>query len=251
MKKLIVMLILISFSLYNLYSQQDTIVKRNNERIACKIKEISSDEIKYQTPENDILKGIDKTEVTKVILSSGVVMNFQNPMYNQENYADQKKNCLKFKLLSPLFQYSDFTYERSLKPGASMELSLGIIGLGKHYGDKLGGSSFRLGYKFIKSPDFYLKGLRYAHILKGMYFRPEAAVSVYEKNSTDIFSTAMLFVVGNQWVFNNILAVDLYFGLGYGYSTHKPYEYWQYGYSIIARDFPAAVTSGFRIGVLF
>ena len=248
MIRAIIFLGFIFFNFSNLFSQ-DTIVKRDNERIVCKIKEIGTDEIKYQLINNDILIGIDKDDVSKVVLSSGLTMTFQKSMDDKNNYKDQRKNCFKFRLFSPLYGYSDFTYERSIKPGSSFECSLGAIGLGKHYFDNLSGVSFRIGYKFIKSPDFYLSGLRYAHILKGLYFRPEIATSTYKKEDEDIFAAAILFNVGNQWIFNNIIALDFYFGLGYGYSSNNSFNI-QYGYSTGAKEFPIAISSGFRLGFL-
>ncbi|NVO09434.1 MAG: hypothetical protein HXX16_05680 [Bacteroidales bacterium] len=228
---------------------QDTIVKRNNERVVCKIKEISTDEIKYQMLNNEVIFGIDKNEVSKVILFSGVTMNFQHSMEDKDNYKNQKKNCLKFRLLSPLYGYSDLIYERSLKPGSSIEGSLGIIGLGKQYNEDIKGVSLEIGYKFIKSPDFYIKGMKYTHLLKGSYFKPEVAVSSYKRNSNDIFSMALLFNIGNQWIFNDLVAVDLFFGLGYGYSSDNSFNL-QYGYSTGDKDFPVAISAGFRIGFL-
>jgi hypothetical protein len=236
--------------IYNLCAQ-DTITKRNNEQIICKIKEIGTDEIKYQPLGNDIIIVIDKNDVSKVVLSSGMVMKFQDSMHDKNSYIGQSKNAIKFRFLSPLYGYTDLTYERSLKPGSSMEFSLGLIGLGKHYSDdEANGASLRFGYKFIKSPDFYLKGLRYTHILKGAYFRPEIAASLYSRNSEQIFAGAILMNVGNQWVFDNFVVLDLYFGLGYGFSSNDEFGV-QYGYSTGSSEFPIAISSGFRIGFLF
>ncbi len=59
----------ISFIAFNNLYSQDTIVKRDNERIICKIKEIGSDEIKYQPLSDNIIIGIDKNKVVKVVLA--------------------------------------------------------------------------------------------------------------------------------------------------------------------------------------
>jgi hypothetical protein len=166
-------------------------------------------------------------------------------------------------LLSPLYGYSDFTFEHSLKPGSSIECSLGIIGLGANYDNNQKGVSMRFGYKFIKNPDFYLKGMRYAHILKGAYFRPELAFSFYNKDvvhyddwifnsytkNETIFSGALLCIVGNQWVFNDRILVDLYAGVGYGFSTYDEFDL-QYGFSTGSSDSQIALSAGFRIGFL-
>jgi hypothetical protein len=250
MLKAILLFGIFSLGIQHLFAQ-DTIMKRNNEQIICKIKEIGTDEIKYQPLGNDVIIVIDKNEVSKVVLTTGLVMTFQNSMFDTNNYKEQNKNAIKFRFLSPLYGYTDLTYERSLKPGTSVEFSLGLIGLGKHYSDEdVSGASLRFGYKFIKSPDFYLKGLRYAHILKGSYFRPEIAASFYSRNSEDIFSGALILNVGNQWVFDNFILLDLYFGLGYGFSSNNEFQV-QYGYSTGSSEFPIAISSGFRIGFLF
>ena len=231
-------------------AQQDTIVKRNSERIVCKVKEIGTDEIKYLLPGNDVIIVVDKNEVSRIILASGKVMNFANSMTDSNSYTDQRKNCLKFRIISPLMGYTDIIYERSLKPGASLELGMGIIGAGKHYVHDYSGGSLRIGYKFIKSPDFYVKGMRYAHVLKGAYFRPEVAASYYKRDSKEVFATAILFNIGNQWIFNDLVAIDIFGGIGYGYSSRDTYDI-QYGYSTGATDFPIAFSTGFRIGFLF
>ena len=256
-----------------MYSQ-DTIVKRDNERIICKIKEIGSDEIKYQPLSDNIIIGIDKNKVVKVVLASGMVMNFHNSMDDLENYKDNNKNCLKFTLLSPLYGYSGFTWEHSLKPGSSFECSLGIIGLGINTNgsnDQCTGATFRFGYKFIKTPDFYLKGLQYAHVLKGLYFRPEIILSDFNQpttnynysymnyststNSNNIFNGAILFNMGYQWIFDNSIAVDIFFGLGYGFGSSSDNillsgtQY--FGYILGTSKDPYAFSTGFRIGFLF
>ncbi len=249
MKKLFIILVIILIGFNDLFSQ-DTIVKRDNERIVCKVKEVATDEIKYQTLDNDIILGIDKNDVSQIVFSNGLVMNFQKSMDNADNYKEQRKNAVKFRLLSPLYGYSDIAFERSLKPGASIECSIGLIGLGKQIitNDVLG-ASVRVGYKFIMTPDFYLKGLQYAHVLNGFYIRPEIATSIYKRNSNNIYSMALLINIGKQWVLNNIMVVDWFVGIGYGYSSDDSFDI-QYGYMTGARDFPIALSSGFRVGFL-
>ncbi|MDZ7613836.1 MAG: hypothetical protein U5K51_09125 [Flavobacteriaceae bacterium] len=41
------------------------------------------------------------------------------------------------------------------------------------------GVFFKFGYKLIRTPDYYLKGMKYAHILKGSYIKPEIALSSF------------------------------------------------------------------------
>ena len=250
MKTVFALFILLLVTLSS-YAQQDTLVKRNNERIVCKVKEIGTDEIKYLLAGSDIVMVIDKNDVSRVVTSAGTVIAFDESMKDEKPFLDQHKNLFKVGVFSPLAGYTALAYERSLKPGSSMELGVGIIGAGQKFGTyKSEGVSVRLGYKFIKSPDFYLKGMRYAHLLKGGYFRPEIVTSMYHRHYKDIFACAILLNIGNQWVFNDFIALDLYVGAGYGYSTEDEYDI-QFGYSTGARDFPLALTSGFRLGILF
>ena len=47
-----------------------------------------------------------------------------------ELYATQNRNIIKSDFLNLLGTYLSFTYERSIKPGRSFELTLGFIGMG-------------------------------------------------------------------------------------------------------------------------
>ncbi len=249
---------------------QDQILKKNNELIKCKIKEIGLDEIKYTLPEysQDVTMVIDKDDIIKIIFENGKEMEFLKAMTNPENYKDNKKNILKIDFLSPLSGNTTFAYERSLRPGRSYEFNLGIIGLGTDPGDENAGGVFlKFGYKFIKDPDFYLRGMRYAHILKGGYIKPEIAFGFFShdawnydynyynggsyKEREDVFSGTVQLVFGKQWVFDNAFAVDIYAGVGYGFSDADSYQSYHYGYTIADESFPIAFSSGLKIGYLF
>lgn len=247
---------------------QDIIMKKNNELIKCKIKEIGLDEVKYILPEysEDVMLSIDKDDIIKIIFENGKEMEFQQKMTNPETYSDNKKNILKIDFLSPITGNTTFGYERSLRPGRSFEANLGIIGLGTNPDEENAGGAFvKFGYKFIKDPDFYLRGMRYAHILKGGYVKPELAFGFYshdtwnyddyyynhETRREDVFSGTIQLVLGKQWVFDNTFAVDIYGGVGYGFSTSESGTAYHYGYTIADSDFPIAVSGGLKIGWLF
>ena len=246
---------------------QDLIMKKNNELIKCKIKEIGLDEIKYILPEysEDVLLSIDKDDIVKIIFENGKEMEFQQNMTNPLSYKDNKKNILKIDFLSPLTGNTTFAYEQSLRPGRSVEASLGIIGLGIDPGDENPGGAFiKLGYKFIKDPDFYLRGMRYAHILKGGYIKPEIAFGFFSRDDyyrydyynsgtgrEDVFSGTFQLVFGKQWVFDNAFAVDTYTGIGYGFSTDEGFDGYHYGYMIADQSFPVSFSAGLKIGYLF
>jgi hypothetical protein len=214
---------------------------------------------------SEVAFAIAKENVAKIIFENGKEMSFQREMSNPDNYADNKKNALKINFLSPLYGSTSLSYERSLKPGRSIEGTLGFIGLGIDQRDENpAGAYAKFGYKFIKDPDFYLRGMRYAHVLKGAYFKPEIGIAFFERdashyndygqyqaNSRESVLTAVLqIVMGKQWVIDNAFLVDFYFGLGYGISSTDETSYY-YGFSIANSSFPISASSGLKIGFLF
>lgn len=254
---------------------QDIILKTNDEMIKCKIKEVGLDEVKYMLPEysQDVLFSIDKDKISKIIFENGEEMTFQKEMTNPANYADNNKNAIKVEFMAPLVGNTSFSWEHSMKAGRSLEATLGIVGLGIDNSDENPGGVFmKFGYKFIKSPDFYLRGLRYAHLLKGSYVKPEIMLglvghdeyewhdnydpygywSSYEThNRESIFGGAVQVVFGKQWIFDNVFAIDTYAGIGYGFtSTSGHEEYYHYGFMVPDNEFPVAFSAGLRLGIL-
>lgn len=254
---------------------QDYIIKKNNDTLNCKIKEVAMDEIKYALPDfpSDVSFSIDKDAVYKVVFSNGKELIIQQEMSNPANYLDNKKNAIKIDFLSPLTGNTTFSYERSLKPARSIEGTLGIIGLGTDYNDvDQRGAFIKFGMKFIKSPDFYLRGMRYAHVLKGAYIRPEVQLGYYSRlnemyyedydpynpywysysEREENFTAAILLNIGKQWVFDNSFLVDWYVGVGYGFDSNND-DYNEYHYSFVNadEDVPLSFTAGLKIGFLF
>jgi hypothetical protein len=192
-------------------------------------------------------------------------------MTNAENYIDNKKNALKLDFTSPLFGYTAISFERNLKPGRSIEATVGIIGFGlDNMNANAGGANIKFGYKFIRDPDFYLRGMRYAHILKGGYIKPELSFGVFDsdyetynydynsyyynpvKHRETVISGAFQIVFGKQWVFDNIFLIDYSLGIGYGFSASSGNQtsIYHYGYSVGPSEFPISFSTGLRIGLL-
>ncbi|NOX45744.1 MAG: hypothetical protein GXO89_02060 [Chlorobi bacterium] len=254
---------------------QDLIVKKNQDTIFCKIKEVATDDIKYSLPEypDDLRFSIEKEKVNKAVFSNGKEMVFVNELSNPENYIGQKKNAIKIDFMSPLTGNTTFAFEHSLKPGRSIEGTLGIIGLGidpNEVGPR--GAFLKFGMKFIKSPDFYLRGMRYAHILKGAYVKPEISLGYYSKlfeyhdysgsynyiysiERQNVFTGAFHLDIGKQWVFDDAFLLDFFFGLGYGFATYPKNSYsdptYQFGYIILSEEVPISLSAGLKIGFLF
>ena len=250
---------------------QDRIIKITNDTIMCQVKEVGDDEVKYTQKDfrGDLIFGIDKNKVSRIIFSDGKELTFKDSMYDPAKYEKQHKNALKVGFLSPLFGATSFTFEHSLRPGDSWEVTLGIIGLGSDItNNSPSGAYLKLGYKFIRSPDFYLKGMQYSHILKGAYIRPEVCFSTYSFKSglmydyfgnliTDSNSrkTNTMFAImlnfGKQWVFQDRFLIDWFTGAGYGFGSTNSDNPFHYAFLGGSSGTAFAITSGIRIGVLF
>ena len=88
------------------------------------------------------------------------------------------------------------------------------------------GVGFRAGYKLKRSPDVYLSKMRYGHILKGAYFKPEIIVSIYNEDvptfakppsqsgydiaRRNATSGALMMNLGKQWIFSDQFSLDIY-----------------------------------------
>jgi len=252
---------------------QDKIIKKNNETISCKIVEIGIEEIKYEDPElsDGPVISILISNVKKVVLSSGRIIEFKDPLTDPESYIEDKKRALKIHFLSPLVEHLSFSYEKSLKPGRSLETGLGLIGVGFDTDPQVKSRGLRLeaGYKFMRTPDFYQAKNKYSHILKGSYVKPQVLISAYNITQQDAFlsgqsidedvlSFAFVINLGKQIIYDNAFLIDYSVGLGYGYSSQKEYlddfyQGWrpnQYGFLVGDKNSPIALTGTLKIGWL-
>lgn len=244
---------------------QDRLIKTNNDTISCTVKEIGDLEIKYSIPDvsETILFGVDKNDVSKIILANGKELNFSQALKDPENYAANHKNALKVNFLSPLFNSLKLSYEHSLRPGRSIEATLGLIGVGNDiYDADEQGVFVKVGYKFIKSPDYYVRGQRYAHILKGAYIRPELAFSHYSYDDDELFGSSererktntmygILLNFGKQWVIDNGFVVDTFIGVGYGFGDNTGDWGSHKAFLGGVDEFPLAISGGVRVGWCF
>lgn len=271
----IIAMLLFALCISNFAKAQDLIYKKNKEVLVVKIIEVGIDEIKYKdfSKQDGMTLVIAKAEVYKVKYENGKEQIFLDEMENPNNYANNKRSAIKIDFLAPMFGQFTMGYERSLKPGASIELQLSIIGAGVQ-NDKdfsASGAFIRVGYKFIKSPDFYLRGMRYSHILKGSYIRPEFTIGQCSETVTDydysIFGFvsskptdrevtfgAIMLNFGKQWVVNDVFLVDYFVGLGYGFSTkHQDKDAYSFNNHAMIGPFldnPISFNVGLKIGRL-
>jgi hypothetical protein len=250
MKKLINFLALFLVGFVMQSNAQDALIFRNKaETLYVKVVEVGTTEIKYKlwpVDESMPVMSEKKDKIKRIIFANGTVMKFsESDFADPTNYADQKKMAIKLDMFSMLLGSTSLAFEQSLEPGRSWEVGVGIIGLGAdpdNFGNKKG-VFVRAGYKFINTPDYYMSGMRYTHILKGGYIRPEIAAHLYSETSSTIESTwdpitfnsiytkvdseksyngaAFILNFGKQWVFNDIFVVDAFVGGGMGYGSTK------------------------------
>lgn len=274
MKKILIFILLIFItSHFQVLNAQDRIIKKSGDEIKCTVKEIGTTEIKYIQEEfnPDILFSIEKKEVKKIIFADGKELEITQEKELQETieknsediFLIQKKNALKFDFISLASNVFSLTYERCLEPGRSIEFSLGAVGLGfAEKDDDASGLLFRGGYKLMRSPDHYLRGMRYAHILKGPYAKLEFDFASYGiKGYKDVFSGekeeytltkwAFLLVLGSQWVFNDNFLIDIYSGIGIGRNNLEELDWtYPYGFTTLGKRMPLAMSFGVRMGFL-
>jgi len=149
-----------------------------------------------------------------------------------------KNAAIKVDLLSQVVSTSSFSYERSVKGLNSIELGIGLIGMGFLESNK-DGYYLKAGYKFIKHPNKKSNFASQRELLCGAYVKPSIVFHNYFVNKDftthsnitkqgDIFSfdenitqikseytgAALLVQFGNQWCFENTIIFDLFGSIG-------------------------------------
>ena len=261
---------------------QDKIYKKGGEVIKAKVIEIGVDEIKYKVfdnPEGPIYV-IDKDRILKVEFENGKTETYQNSLNDPAVYSDQKKKMIKVGFLSPLSGYLPITYEQNIAPGRSFEITAGVIGAGKNEVIRYNfngtmenirrnqaGLSLGAGYKFYKLPTFFNRGVRMSHVMQGFYVRPQFTTGVYSENVTayknnmevmdkrTVWFGGFTVDIGQQWVFADRFAIDLFIGLGYAFDNISRddnfYNYAEDHFPVkLLGDNGLGFTSGFKIGWL-
>jgi hypothetical protein len=230
MKKSIIIIAAICIS--NFVFAQDIIVKRNHDSLKVKVTEVNIDEVKYHfyNEPNGAAYSIDKAEVALIRFESGRVeafeVNFLAPLATNL----QTKRALKMNLIAPVFGYTKISYEQIMKPGQSFEITGNFIGLGLERHNDAKGFGVSAAYKFIKTPNYYTRGIRTTHQLQGLYVAPtlqlgafsatnNALINFFDQESkertTTTYATGMLYL-GSQSVFGNHFLIDINAGLGIG-----------------------------------
>jgi hypothetical protein len=266
-----------------LLQAQDTLVYQNGDKRIIYVNEIGLDEIKFRNLNDcsDVIRVIEKSEVKEIRMYSHEIVRFKiDPM--EVKFTDQelrKTHALKFNFLSPMFNHIAFSYETVLKPWINLEVEAGLLGVGfSTRNDNASGGLIRTGFKFIRKPDFKLRGQKLSHPLHGKYIKPELIFNhytktVYESSSYyNIFgptiqtatnlgftNIALNLNFGKQSYLGGGFLVDTYLGVGYGVqlinrkSSNKNANYnyhdgFPFSHVQGDEDFPISFTFGIRLG---
>lgn len=230
---------------------QDKLLLRGTlDTLMVRILELGVNEIKYQTwpvAAGIPIKVEKKSNIRKIVFENGTVLKYaQDEFTNAEHKAKQNKLALKADLFAPTRRVISFSVEYSIKPGRSVEGGFGYIGLGTYNNDFLifkesNGGFMRMGLKLINTPNYAMNGMRYTHILKGGYLRPEL-VALYQENygynsnyilkgsihynninEIKVKGLSCILNIGKQWVENDLFCVDLFLGFGIGSKKYEAY----------------------------
>lgn len=293
MKKLLFLSILTCITLStNFLFAQDTIVKKDGKIIVSKVIEISPTEIKYKKWDN--LDGptyvIYREDVRKIKYANGTEEIILPDVYstNQEAQIINKTQAVKMGFFAPLNNHIELCYERMLKMTTNAETKIGFIYpfIREMYDYDIRGAYLRFGFKYLLGQDYYIRGMRFVHPLKGSYIKTELTY-VYFKEYNRVIgyvwsvpytsvkgdvvynAGAINLIYGRQFILGNLLTLDLYIGLGYGitgynitnYSTNVGissidfYEFSDpancFAYLYTGENFPLTITSGIALGYIF
>ena len=272
--KTITLLMAFLFVTANLFAQADldSIYTRKGEVLVGKVKEIGHSEIRYIQPQTDleVVYVLLISDIDRIVFSGGQVQKFEPDAKkpgtieanSEELFLVQNKNALKIDFLALAANTLTLTYERCLRPGRSFEFSGGIIGMGLGLEDEdASGFLLRGGFKFARNPDFYMKEMRYSHILKGSYLKLELDFANYSVTGSDSFfendkrydntKWAFLVVMGKQWVYSDSFLIDFFSGIGLGGNSLENLDLtYPYGFATLGEDFPLAFSFGLRLGFL-
>lgn len=274
---------------------QDKIYRKNGKTTLAKIIEVSASEIKfrlYENPDGPVYI-LERDRIKRIVYENQTEEKFgEEDVNDTEQYKDDLSKLIKINFFSPLYGYTEIGYEKSLGVGRALEFSVGGIGIGKstilttYVGNineevryKPRGVFVSGGYKFNKLPDFILFGkTRMSHLMQGTYLKPTLYLGHYSENyllqkmnnsdaevhRQQVSFGALQLEVGKQWIFARKVALNLYWGLGYGFDNKEDtYQYedasvygyydesaWNYVNARGGKSPGLSVTFGVKFGLL-
>jgi hypothetical protein len=126
--------------------------------------------------------------------------------------AQEKSNAFKANIFSPIFKTGSFFYERKLNEKSSAQLGVGFTAFNKD-NVKISGLFFTPEYRF------YLSGEAMNGFYAGPFIRYQS-LKIEDKTYTPTEKATLTtfgggVVVGRQWLFGNIVTLDIFAGPSY------------------------------------
>jgi hypothetical protein len=232
------------------YSQSDTLFTKKHEKIPCKIIEINETDFKYKLADNPdgpvFVAG--RTTITKYVLSNGYTQQvIPDEMSIEEEHKEilGNRTAIKIHPFSFVNNQFSFAYEKVIKVGMNLDVEFGysnsnlngqqdVFG-NNYYNGTNTGAYIKPGVKFFLGQDYSVKGMKYAHPLKGRYIKLDLGFSylnfqnlkhltggyngtTYTTNTVssnaNTFAYGGFVNYGRQFILGNILTLEYYIGLG-------------------------------------
>ncbi|MEJ6759263.1 MAG: hypothetical protein QNK76_01990 [Flavobacteriales bacterium] len=254
MKRLLFSIIFIGFCLE--LSAQDMLIFKDKTIDEVSIVEVTPDYIKYRefgAAQNSVIFSIERDYLTKIVFESGRVIDLSKSMMDDSRvYAGQRDRAIKIDVGGISGNYSFISYEQAIDPSRSWEA--GVIFIGAGFGSNLYdnenpmGAGVNMGYKFKRSPNFYSQRMRYGHIMRGSYIKPNLFVNTFNYDKVDYdhppdpvtfmypasreaaVAASLQIDFGNQLVFSDRFVLDYAAGIGYGFTTKDTWNLTNYGF---------------------
>ncbi len=128
----------------------------------------------------------------------------------------QKKNAIKVNIFSPIVRTGSFFYERALSDGASAQLGFFYTGY-KVSDTKFSGYGITPEFRFYPSRNEDMKGFYLAPFLRYQSF----SLSDELNNEATFSSFGGGVLIGGQFLFGNIVTLDIFIGPAYNSGSTK------------------------------
>ncbi|NBV13770.1 MAG: hypothetical protein EBS07_06850, partial [Sphingobacteriia bacterium] len=160
-----------------IFAQSDTIIYKNKEKLLGKVIEISETDIRYKKETNPTgpIYSVDRNKISEIRFSNGQVEQIvpDEMSANQSQEILDKRRAIKFEPFGLVGGRVIAGYEKVLKVGINLEVKggyvnskIGYSGYNNYYTE---GVFLKPGIKFLLGTDYYYKGVKYTHPLRGHY----------------------------------------------------------------------------------
>ncbi len=268
MKQLILFLAFCLFS--SIGYSQDTIILKNGDELNVKITELDDGTVKfyYADDPEKIIVTMNRSLIREIKFQYGRVEKEITPGAEEAYYVDDKKNNLLINFTSIASKNAIIGLEHSLSPTSSISGYLKFPGVGADTGyyESKNGFGVEVDYKVKAGSVFKKNQYRPQHLLQGFYLRPDLGFTTAKfENEPGSYNQSEKYTyiyggfdIGNQWVFNNSLSLDIYTGLNfyggdYEYVSNNEVskEYSEIRAGNLAGSNGVGIRYGIQLGFLF